>query len=84
MMKAMKGNKAKMKKFSMITAGIIALILSAVFCTANVIHASGEDLSVADEAVSEEAAGSQTCGSRCGIGCCRTARKTVITCQISL
>ena len=50
------------KKFSMIMACIIALILSAVFCTANVIHASGEDLSVSDEAVSEEAAGSQTNG----------------------
>ena len=58
-MKATKGNKAKMKKISMIMTGIAAVILSGALCTAQAVHASGEDISVPEAVTSEEAAGSQ-------------------------
>ena len=58
-MKATKGNKAKMKKISMIMTGIAAVILSGALCTAQAVHASGEDISVPEAVTYEEAAGSQ-------------------------
>lgn len=54
-MKAMKRNKAKMKKISMIMTGIAAVFLSGALCTAQTVHASGMDAS-APEAVSYEGA----------------------------
>ena len=58
-MKATKGNKAKMKKISMIMTGIAAVILSGALCTAQAVHASGEDISVPEAVTYEEAVGSQ-------------------------